>query len=31
MIFNRLTGLDLGSPPNYIIASNIKRADPPVR
>jgi hypothetical protein len=31
MIFNRLTGLDLGPPPNYIIASNIKRADAPVR
>jgi hypothetical protein len=31
MIFNRLTGLDLGPPPSYIIASNIKRADAPVR
>jgi hypothetical protein len=31
MIFNRLTGLDLGPPPNFIIASNIKRADAPVR
>jgi hypothetical protein len=31
MIFNRLTGLDLGPPPSNIIASNIKRADAPVR
>jgi hypothetical protein len=31
MIFNRLTGLDIGSPPSNIIASNIKRADAPVR
>lgn len=31
MIFNRLTGLDLGSPPSFIIADNIKRADAPVR
>jgi len=25
MIFNRLTGLDLGKPPSYLIADNIKR------
>ena len=31
MIFNRLTGLDLGKPPSYIIADNIKRADAPAR
>jgi hypothetical protein len=31
MIFNRLTGLDIGPPPNYIIESNIQRADAPVR
>ncbi len=31
MIFNRLTGLDIGKPPSYIIADNIKRADAPVR
>jgi hypothetical protein len=31
MIFNRLTGLDLGSPPTFIIADNIKKADAPVR
>jgi mono/diheme cytochrome c family protein len=31
MIFNRLTGLDLGPPPNYVIADNIKKADAPVR
>lgn len=31
MIFNRLTGLDLGPPPSYLIADNIKRADAPVR
>ena len=31
MIFNRLTGLDLGAPPSYVIADNIKRADAPVR
>jgi hypothetical protein len=31
MIFNRLIGLDLGAPPSYIIASNIKKADAPVR
>src|SRR5260370_28053258 len=31
MIFNRLTGLDLGPPPSFIIADNIKKADAPVR
>jgi mono/diheme cytochrome c family protein len=31
MIFNRLTGLDLGPPPSYLIPDNIQRADAPVR
>jgi hypothetical protein len=31
MIFNRLSGLDIGPPPTYIIEDNIKRADAPVR
>lgn len=31
MIFNRLTGLDLGPPPTYLIEDNIKFADAPVR
>ncbi|TGD71955.1 hypothetical protein E4634_17070 [Mangrovimicrobium sediminis] len=31
MIFNRLTGLDIGPPPNHIIAENIHVADAPVR
>ncbi|HUD89396.1 MAG TPA: di-heme-cytochrome C peroxidase, partial [Xanthobacteraceae bacterium] len=31
MIFDRLTGLDLGKPPSYLIPDNIKRADAPVR
>jgi hypothetical protein len=31
MIFNRLTGLDIGTAPDRIIAKNIKRADSPVR
>jgi hypothetical protein len=31
MIFDRLTGLDIGPPPSYLIAGNIKRADAPVR
>ncbi len=31
MIFNRLTGLDLGPPPSRIIAGNIHTADAPVR
>src|SRR5271170_4979106 len=31
MIFNRLSGLDIGAPPTYIIEDNIKRADAPVR
>ena len=31
MIFNRLTGLDIGPPPSFLIESNIRRADAPVR
>ena len=31
MIFNRLTGLDLGKPPGYLIPENIQPADAPVR
>jgi RoxA-like, cytochrome c-like len=31
MIFNRLTGLDLGLPPSHVIKENIERADAPVR
>jgi mono/diheme cytochrome c family protein len=31
MIFNRLTGLDIGPPPSFLIAGNIKPADAPVR
>lgn len=31
MIFNRLTGLDIGTTPNRIIADNIQTADAPVR
>jgi len=31
MIFNRLSGLDIGAPPTYIIADNIKTANAPVR
>ena len=31
MIFNRVTGLDLGPPPTYLIADNIEPADAPVR
>lgn len=31
LIFNRLTGLDIGPPPTYVIEENIKRADVPVR
>lgn len=31
MIFNRLTGLDLGSPPSFLIPENIKEANAPVR
>ena len=31
MIFNRLTGLDLGPPPSFLIPDNIKVADAPVR
>lgn len=31
MIFNRLTGLDIGPAPDHIIVKNIHRADSPVR
>lgn len=31
MIFNRLTGLDIGPPPSYLIPGNIQEADAPVR
>jgi mono/diheme cytochrome c family protein len=31
MIFNRLTGLDIGPPPSYMIPDNIQMADAPVR
>ncbi|MGH6841492.1 MAG: di-heme-cytochrome C peroxidase [Methylocella sp.] len=31
MIFNRLTGLDIGPPPSHMIPENIKLADAPVR
>ena len=31
MIFNRVTGLDIGPPPTYLIPDNIKPADAPVR
>ena len=31
MIFNRLTGLDIGPAPTYILTGNIQRADAPVR
>jgi mono/diheme cytochrome c family protein len=31
MIFNRLSGLDLGPPPSLLIADNIQKADAPVR
>jgi hypothetical protein len=31
MIFNRLTGLDIGPPPSLLIPDNIKAADAPVR
>jgi hypothetical protein len=31
MIFNRLTGLDLGPPPSLLIPDNIKKAEAPVR
>jgi mono/diheme cytochrome c family protein len=31
MIFNRLTGLDLGPPPSLLTPENIKRADAPTR
>lgn len=31
MIFNRLSGLDIGPPPTYLIPENIRKADAPVR
>jgi hypothetical protein len=31
MIFNRLTGLDIGPPPSYLIPDNIQPAEAPVR
>ena len=31
MIFNRLTGLDIGPPPSYLIPDNIRTADAPAR
>jgi mono/diheme cytochrome c family protein len=31
MIFNRVTGLDIGPPPTRLIEENIRRADAPVR
>lgn len=31
MILNRVTGLDIGDPPDHIIATNIRPADAPVR
>jgi mono/diheme cytochrome c family protein len=31
MIFNRLTGLDIGPAPTHVIADNIQRADAPAR
>jgi hypothetical protein len=31
MIFNRVTGLDLGPPPSFLIPDNIRKADAPVR
>jgi hypothetical protein len=31
MIFNRLSGLDLGKPPGYLIPENIQPAEAPVR
>jgi hypothetical protein len=31
MIFNRLSGLDIGPPPTYLIPENIRKADVPVR
>ena len=31
MIFNRVTGLDIGPPPSFLIEGNIRRADAPVR
>src|SRR5262249_54828266 len=31
MIFNRVTGLDIGQPPTFMIPGNIRRADAPAR
>jgi mono/diheme cytochrome c family protein len=31
MIFNRVTGLDIGPPPSFILRANMKPADAPVR
>ncbi|WP_038966960.1 di-heme-cytochrome C peroxidase [Bradyrhizobium diazoefficiens] len=31
MIFNRVSGLDIGPPPDFMIPENIKRADAPAR
>ena len=31
MIFNRIIGLDIGAPPDYLIADNIQKAKAPVR
>ena len=31
MIFNRLSGLDIGPPPSFLLPDNIARADAPVR
>jgi len=31
LIFNRVSGLDIGRPPTYMIPENIKKADVPVR
>ncbi|HWT12792.1 MAG TPA: di-heme-cytochrome C peroxidase [Allosphingosinicella sp.] len=31
MIFNRVSGLDIGPPPSFLIEHNIQRADAPVR
>jgi hypothetical protein len=31
MIYNRVSGMDIGPPPTYLIEDNIRRADAPVR
>lgn len=31
MIFNRVSGLDIGPPPDFMIPENMKTADAPVR